>query len=1208
MLLTPEPHPTELPMNLSRTFPASLLALLFWAGAPAWIPAQELSQPGQAHFTEREIFLRGDFTGDGREHPVIVDRSTGLYRQAFRGADGAPEWEMESRRTGLPGADGATAGYFRSVDHQEIVVVHREANLLTLVAPVPSPGNHPRRLDSPRPGPARIASGVFDSADSGEADHLALITAFNATGPGTPSHWIDFLAFDPGNGGSIDGLADQSLSMDQVRTLGAVRHPDLAGDLSLHSGETTDGAFFLAHNTGGGSVFEVAASGAGGHPRFEPGVFLPSQDTSLLTWRKGDNRLYHIVLEPPPPPADHPLYFHLADDRGCTFSEGIAMVQTLEDRSGPDEPGRILILFSDSPEAAIHAVEDPEGCPVQLETVAAPSGEVFLGALPDGEGGFTLFTGPSGGPAVGFQDYRRESDGSYSLRAEGDLPGLDETQRFPNLIGYDNHPFTDPMAAPLEYYRYRDWTIDGTLQAGAVEAAGEEFLGEHAGLGAPTTETVGDAPSAVGFFLPNQIAPDMSVAHLAPTGARKPDSVLIEPPAGAYHEPVRLSFSTTIPEAESAIRYQREPGDAWKVYDPARPPTVFRDTEVRYFALSTSDPGRMTAVKAAAYTFSGDFHEFDSNRDGVPDFVRDHYGLDPFGQPDTTASGHSDLEEILRGSDPLDPDDTPGGERIDTGAVFDARAYPVFPDAEELPSLDMAGAATGEEIRVHDLRGNSYTGAAIHPTVPTGPHGVAGARLSRIDPAGVLFFFNASTPSVFETDPAAEGWRGHEMTGLFPPPALDLPEVDYAPSGGSLAEEAEAWRQAALQTLDEHRRKVVDWNLSWESTFVTALFEHELATLLEERNGGEASAPRTATPHRLGDSGRSPFTRDELHALSRPRAGDDLLETAYYHLPDAHAALLDAVENGNGPDEQAVRDLIRDIYRTRALQYQPEQSTPPRPLDAFRHFLERGGELPDPYPEHTGLDEAQLQEAWEGALSLAEEAFTERIATEHEALVLADTFEEPCRNVEDAVTGAALQLIDDRGRPYRFDRTLRLPPGAELHITGFADVDAPANCGQGEAVEVLALHLVILPTTPGEDGAGNFLPDEWEKLYFGERGIDPFADPGHNGYSNLQSYLHGADPRTGAPIPGVEPVDLSPPSIEVAQRPDGKIALQWEYPSDYADLFAFQLEESTDLDDWAPASPLEENQDGQGVHSAVFSAPEDTGEETRFFRLRMSQE
>jgi hypothetical protein len=50
----------------------------------------------------------------------------------------------------------------------------------------------------------------------------------------------------------------------------------------------------------------------------------------------------------------------------------------------------------------------------------------------------------------------------------------------------------------------------------------------------------------------------------------------------------------------------------------------------------------------------------------------------------------------------------------------------------------------------------------------------------------------------------------------------------------------------------------------------------------------------------------------------------------------------------------------------------------------------------------------------------------------------------------------------------------------------------------------------------GTDSDHNGLPDAWERQNFGHLGVDPNADPDHDGMSNYAEYLAGTDPNNGA--------------------------------------------------------------------------------------------
>ncbi len=53
---------------------------------------------------------------------------------------------------------------------------------------------------------------------------------------------------------------------------------------------------------------------------------------------------------------------------------------------------------------------------------------------------------------------------------------------------------------------------------------------------------------------------------------------------------------------------------------------------------------------------------------------------------------------------------------------------------------------------------------------------------------------------------------------------------------------------------------------------------------------------------------------------------------------------------------------------------------------------------------------------------------------------------------------------------------------------------------------------------PASDSDGNALPDWWETRYFGQLGVDPAADPDHDGATNLAEYEADTNPRDPADV------------------------------------------------------------------------------------------
>jgi hypothetical protein len=88
-------------------------------------------------------------------------------------------------------------------------------------------------------------------------------------------------------------------------------------------------------------------------------------------------------------------------------------------------------------------------------------------------------------------------------------------------------------------------------------------------------------------------------------------------------------------------------------------------------------------------------------------------------------------------------------------------------------------------------------------------------------------------------------------------------------------------------------------------------------------------------------------------------------------------------------------------------------------------------------------------------------------------------------------------------------------PKVDLASGKFSGYAYGANCGW---ISLSNASAVVQTATiaAGADSDHNGLPDAWELQYFGHLGVDPDADPDHDGMSNHAEYLAGTDPNNGS--------------------------------------------------------------------------------------------
>jgi hypothetical protein len=113
-------------------------------------------------------------------------------------------------------------------------------------------------------------------------------------------------------------------------------------------------------------------------------------------------------------------------------------------------------------------------------------------------------------------------------------------------------------------------------------------------------------------------------------------------------------------------------------------------------------------------------------------------------------------------------------------------------------------------------------------------------------------------------------------------------------------------------------------------------------------------------------------------------------------------------------------------------------------------------------------------------------------------------------------------------------------------------------------VEVIQASIDDFGLAEAPDMDGNLLPDAWELFWFGNAGMDSLASGDNGGYSLLQEYLAGTDPRSSSDHPGGLPVRLQVQELRL-ETSLADLCVRWAFPAGYGGAFDFEVESSTDL-------------------------------------------
>ncbi|MCC5788272.1 MAG: VCBS repeat-containing protein [Opitutales bacterium] len=1205
-------HPFALP------FRTSALALLF-AGAAAY---GSPSTPGFVYETETELQTLADLTGDGNPDLVVADKETGEFRVGEGSSDGTLSWRTHPGDSGLGSLSDLSAGRILDVDRDVLLFTEPMVNRIQLI-------------DSPKDLPFTEKQ-FYRFTGVGPA----VITAIDAPGI-KDDHNPDFLdvfyqnIFDEYDDVSrlwIQGNPTGTLPLEESSGTAYIEAlPKLANRVLLTEGdpkgyvylekyeEATD---LVLRNPADSSFAEIdRITDLPTNARYVYGKF--GEETEILFFAPGETEIF---------------WSQFGDDEEFTQPDSFSVTHRIIDIRVIDSSGepQLLLTHDDGSQATILQYEG-EGNFEIAETLEAPNGQSFTGAMSVG-GHLHLLTGEPGGPSSALQHYAFDGE-THQFQEEQKMTELRPLGSRASVLAFDEDPLVESEAQLLGALEAGPWTSAFQLDDGEITVRSERFLGPEQGLGEAQEIILQDIPSGTAGGLSTQIDPDLSIFFRNAAVGEVTLELALEPQSGSFTQAIRPEMELS---GQGGIFYRTSQNPSWDNYDPADPPTLFQDTTLT--AVAVDPQGRLSNVVQATYTFPLDPTEQDSNNNGLPDFVMDAYGLDPLSnRADSSGNGFTDLQEVLAGTDPLDPNDQPDRNQVsfESPNSFDLFAVPATVDPDNagasfasFPQPPQPGSGYSDlstKVRVYQPSG-FFLGSS--PTLAPFLTADPAAIIRSIDSPGKDLFVIAMTERRFDVDadPAAE--YGRQTAALIRPPKMEFKpfdDFDFGEHGGvdDLSAEADAWRDAAMDYYANFERPQIVYDpIDYESTLILLLVEAALGQKLYERE--ILDRPNLSlTPFRENENPLKPEEiEDEASDRNRAVSNRQLLDLQLRaDKGGAESFLIKemilTIEEGlaeaeANSDADNLTILAERLYRAHASY--SEQGRLRAPFDALRRFIRTGdlentGYLDEDLGADLGIPPGLLTSARDGRDELLSHIDPRQLETVYfyydggspngdcvewsEVLFNPNDFDPE----NPLYSGFSYELRDDRGRPYPISRAVPLTEGTVFQVTGFVMDDAV--CANRSLEVISQPSLAFINNANPDDFNGDLIPDNLQNLNPSVT-LSPFADSSGNGYSDLQEILAGSDPYNanrvptdpdGNPLPAE---DLGPPTVRIETTEEGHSRIEFAYPSDYAPQIRFQLYESDDLETFEPVGKSAEHH-GNGEHELEVSQ----SGEAKFYRFRM---
>jgi len=822
-----------------------------------------------------------------------------------------------------------------------------------------------------------------------------------------------------------------------------------------------------------------------------------------------------------------------------------------------------------------------------VQSFTPSGGNPIHGLVPVPGRGIMLLTGKPNLPSSDFE-FHIWDGGGWGIKDSGQLPPLAPVVplSFATLFWFSSEPLVNTDALLIDMVANPDWTSKSDPNPIPAKIFTETYGGTGAGLDNPVS-TLPSPPPGANHLVTNQFIDSISLSALDDVLALTLPSLSVSPPSGSYTSTV--SVTAFYDEDSTEVFYREDEfGAPWLPYTEIL--SISYAATLQFYArdIGSGTPG---PIITRTYSFApGDLGTFDSDGDGVPDFVEVENDLDPDGGADTDKDGVTDLDELIDGSDPNDPTDTPAmpispftgeGFRILAQAnnTTTGEGSNGLPEDPTLP----ATLTDGEPIDLHGVTSNLLGSASvIELTDPASLAGELAADLNIGTPVAEGEWLILNSPQFFDLDgPAPETRGGREIYKVIQRPIQIPPTIAPVLSGVDQSADAAVWIAAAdaAYTGYEQVSTITDLNPIDTAHAVVceaAIYDALLALSLVDPVSLGVPQDIAADPgppaldaipgyrqftlfgNRDGDSDRTSLSDPMREALIAEGLSFENLYVA-----------LELAISGS-PSLTTLTNALYNYHVAHSEPTAPEADVIPLlplPLDVLRE-LARGGDLPADY---VGVVTA-------ATVNVAKTELTNALATLNTAYRPTDTW--TIEVTAPVVTGEDYAYINldstnpvafykPNGLPMKIEQGLGLAIGMRYSVTGYTDVTGPPG---HDAMEPTNLTVMFVPSASDNDGDGNLLDDEWEEFFFGATGVkSPFDTHPVNGYTYLQLFLIGHDPRDECTELPTEPmIDLAPNDIELIRLPSENLAIKFTFPDAFISHFTFTAAQTETLTGFAP--------------------------------------